>query len=503
MTEQLESQLPVYSVCAPAIDTLGDLATDLTSAYRMVADPWQRYVLDNWLATSGGRWANLTCGLSVPRQNGKNAALEIRELFGSIGRGEKILHTAHEVKTARKHFQRLLYFFGRKANDPHAKFPSMNRLVEGIRRTNGQEAVFLKNGGSIEIVARSKNSARGFTVDTLVVDEAQELTDDELEALLATTSAAPLGDPQWLYTGTPPGPNASGEVFSRVRKDARWGDGFRTCWDEWSPPGDPKSLSDIDMDDRDLWRRTNPGVDMGRLQMTVIEGERARYSPDGFARERLGWWASQDNTRRLIGADDWLATAVEELPESLRANVVRALGVAFSKDGGRVAVAGALYSHATGEAHVELIDLKEGAFSDMASRQLAEWLYARKDRASMVGVSGRSGALSLMQDLKAMNAPRRFVHMLDTAEYFTACSGFLNAVRGRSLTHPGGYTTDRDPLDMSVAVSDKKIRSADGAWGWDSTSSAGDEVPLEAASVALWAARSSRRRPGSTMGVFS
>ena len=54
MTEQLESQLPVYSVCAPAIDTLGDLATDLTSAYRMVADPWQRYVLDNWLATSGG-----------------------------------------------------------------------------------------------------------------------------------------------------------------------------------------------------------------------------------------------------------------------------------------------------------------------------------------------------------------------------------------------------------------------------------------------------------------
>jgi len=69
-------------------------------------------VLDDWLAEKSGRWASLTCGLSLPRQNGKNALIEVRELFGMVGRGEKFLHTAHEVKTARKAFKRLQHFFG-------------------------------------------------------------------------------------------------------------------------------------------------------------------------------------------------------------------------------------------------------------------------------------------------------------------------------------------------------------------------------------------------------
>lgn len=503
--EALEaSQRPVVAVASPAIDSLGDLAASLAADYGLTPDPWQAWVLDNWLATAGDNWANMTCGLAVPRQNGKNAALEIRELFGSIGRGEQILHTAHEVKTAQKHFRRLKYFFGQKSNDPGAKFPELNALVKTVRNVNGQEAIYLKNGGSIEIAARSKNSTRGFTVDVLVMDEAQQLTDEALEALLPTTSAAPLGDPQWIYTGTPPGPSAEGEVFSRVRRDALSGESMRTCWDEWSPPGQPRSLADIDLDDPDLWVRTNPAVMSGRLRLEVIEAERKRYSDDGFARERLGWWASDDATRRLISLDDWEATGVMNLPPELIGDkAVRALGVAFSKDGRRAAVAGAIYSRKTGKVHVELIDLQQGDFSEMASRQLAEWLAERTDSVSLVGVSGRSGSLALMQDLKRLHVPRRFAHMLDTAEYFTACSGLLNAVRDRSLTHPGGYDTDRDPLDLSVAVSDKKIRSQDGAWGWDSTASAGDEVPLEAASVALWAARASRRRPGRSMEVFS
>lgn len=495
--EALEaSQRPCVTITSPSIDSLGDLAISLAADYKLVPDPWQAWVLDNWLATAGDTWANLTCGLAVPRQNGKNAALEIRELFGVIGRGERILHTAHEVKTAQKHFRRLKHFFGQKTNDPGAKFPELNALVENIRNVNGQEAIFLKNGGSIEIAARSKGSGRGFTVDVLVMDEAQQLTDEALEALLSTTSAAPLGDPQWIYTGTPPGPTAEGEVFSRVRRDALSGESSRTCWDEWSPPGLPKSLADVDLDDRDLWVRTNPAVASGRLKLSVIEAERKRYSDDGFARERLGWWASDDNTRRLISLDDWEATGVTALPLELASDrAMRALGVAFSKDGRRVAVAGALHDRKTGVSHVELIDLEAGDFSTMSSAALAEWLYGRRGRYSAVGVSGRSGALALQQDLRALRPPRRYLHVLDNQEYFTACSGFLNAVRGRTVSHPGGYNASNDPLDASVGVSDKKIRTVDGAWGWHSTAQEGDEVPLEAVSVALWMARTTRRRP--------
>src|SRR5690606_32891311 len=196
------SQRPRLPVAPRAYETVGRLDSALAASYELVPDEWQRLVLDDWLATFGGKWSALTCGLSVPRQNGKNALLEVRELFGMVGLGERILHTAHEVKTAQKHFRRLKHFFGSRADDPGAKFPELNALVETVRSVNGQEAIFLKNGGSVELVARSKNSGRGFTVDVLVMDEAQEMAEDALEALMPTTSAAPSGNPQWIFTGT-------------------------------------------------------------------------------------------------------------------------------------------------------------------------------------------------------------------------------------------------------------------------------------------------------------
>src|SRR5690606_13871961 len=168
-----------------------DDAEFLAASYGLTPDEWQRLVLEDWLAVRpDGRWASLKCGLAVPRQNGKNALLEIRELYGMVALGEKFLHTAHEVKTARKAFLRIASFF----ENPR-KWPELAELVKEIRRTNGQEAVVLHNGGSVEFVARSKGSGRGFTVDVLVMDEAQELGDDALEALMPTTAASPLGNP--------------------------------------------------------------------------------------------------------------------------------------------------------------------------------------------------------------------------------------------------------------------------------------------------------------------
>ena len=116
------SQSPVVHV-APAWDkTYGDIASKFAADYGLVPDVWQEMVLDDWLAETNGQWSGLTCGISVPRQNGKNVLLEVRELFGLVGRGERILHTAHEVKTAAKHFKRFKHFFGEKRNDPGAKF---------------------------------------------------------------------------------------------------------------------------------------------------------------------------------------------------------------------------------------------------------------------------------------------------------------------------------------------------------------------------------------------
>jgi hypothetical protein len=204
--------------------------------------------------------------------------------------GEKILHTAHEVKTARKAFLRLCSFF----ENPR-KYPELADLVRDIRKTNGQEAIILTNGGSVEFVARSKGSGRGFTVDVLVLDEAQELSDEAQEALLPTTSSAPLGNPQWIYTGTPPGPKAVGEVFTRLRADGVAGKDKRLSWHEWSLVGV------VDLDDRANVAATNPAIGR-RLNWDTPMAERAAMSDEGFARERLGTMAmSAPSSLRHVG----------------------------------------------------------------------------------------------------------------------------------------------------------------------------------------------------------
>ena len=60
-------------------------------------------VLDCWLGRdASGRYTVTSAGLAVPRQNGKNVCLEGREFFGMVINGEKILHTAHQVRTAKR-----------------------------------------------------------------------------------------------------------------------------------------------------------------------------------------------------------------------------------------------------------------------------------------------------------------------------------------------------------------------------------------------------------------
>lgn len=479
------SQRPTVHV-APRIDaTDGDLAAEFAAAYGLTPDSWQRFVLDDWLGRRGGKWSALTAGLAVPRQNGKNALLEVRELFGMVGLGERILHTAHEVKTAQKHFRRLKHFFGSQRNDPGARYPELNLLVDTVRSVNGQEAIILTNGGSVEVVARSKNSGRGFTVDVLVMDEAQELDEDSLEALMPTTSAAPLGNPQWIFTGTPPGPSAAGAVFTRVRDEATGERPGRVSWHEWS------AEPDADLDDRVLWRMTNPALDSGRLQEAVIEGERARFSDGGFARERLGVWPSSGGGSRAISEKSWSASAVVEAPS----NGVRSFAVAFNIDGSRLALAGGL-AHGEG-VHVELID---AASDDVAVGlgKLADWLTERWRSVAEIVLSGAAGAPVLYQLLRDRHVPDAMIRMASTPEYTRACSLTFDAIKAsagdkKMITHL--ESEGQAVLDASVAVCDQKKRGNSGAWGWEATTPDGDETPLEAVSLAYWISKTTRRKP--------
>ena len=119
-----------------------------------------------------GLWVHQKFGYSVPRRNGKNEVVAMRELYGIVKRGEHILHTAHRTTTTHSAWERLLNLLA-KANIP----------VASSYRAFGKEHIELENGGKVEFRTRTSKGGLGEGFDLLVIDEAQEYQDDQESAL--------------------------------------------------------------------------------------------------------------------------------------------------------------------------------------------------------------------------------------------------------------------------------------------------------------------------------
>lgn len=474
-------QEPRVRVAEDYAYTYGDDAAELADAYGLSPDPWQQLVLDDWFAYGDDdKYAHKTCVISVPRQNGKNGVLEVRELYGMTVEGEKILHTAHEVKTARKAFDRLLSFF-----ENEAEYPELAESVKTIRKTNGQEAIILHNGGSIEFSARSKGAARGFTVDVVVCDEAQELTDEQLEALMPTKAAAPLQNSQLILLGTPPGPGTHGEVFPRTRSKAIKGDADGVNLLEWS-------VEEIgDVTDESRWEDTNPALGY-RLTREAIESELASMSEDGFARERLGWWSS-NAVNGCFDESKWTELAADFTDEEIadRNSWKRAYGVKFSVDGKSAAIAGAVWKKGA-TPHVEVI---EHGPTDGGIQWVVDWLVGRCNGVSTTVIDGKANAQDLYNRLVDGGVTKRALKLAETSNVTAASSMLLNAYDEKNITH-----NDQPALNDAVKAAEKRDIGREGGFGFKSGNDM-DVTPLEAVSFALWGVRTSKRNPNRRMRV--
>lgn len=448
--------------------TDGEDAGILASSYGLKPDPWQQIVLDSWLGRDEyDKYTATRCGVLVPRQNGKNAIIEMRELYGMAILGEKILHTAHEVKTARKAFLRLAGFF-----ENEREYPELAALVAQIRRTNGQEGIVLTNGGSVEFSARSRGAARGFTVDVVICDEAQELNDEQLEAIMPTLSAAPLGNPQIIMTGTPPNHNALGEVYGRMRKDGNEGEDKKLAWHEWS-------VTEVgDISDRTRWEDCNPALGI-RLDPSVIEDEFKQMSRDGFARERLSMWFEDASALKVLTEPEWGKVATKS-PET---EGKTAYGVKFSPDGAVASLSVAVKGE-SGKVHVELIECK--SMSDGIG-WLVEFLIPRLKTASTVAIDGLHWSGALVDKLRSGGVINKFaVTLLSTREIIEASGVFLNAVKEGTVTH-----FDQPALNASALGSEKRYIGTSGGWAFGGD----DSTPVESAAMAHWAVLTCKRNP--------
>ncbi|MBQ9387907.1 MAG: terminase, partial [Lachnospiraceae bacterium] len=206
---------------------------------------WQTLILDNLMGQNEeGLWVHSRFGFSVPRRNGKNEVVAMRELWG-LKQGEAILHTAHRTSTsgaAYKRLVRLLEASGIKE--------IRGKVKDGYKagKSKGQEFIELSEkygGGRVDFRTRTTTGGLGEGFDLLVIDEAQEYTDDQESTLKYTVSDSK--NPQIIMCGTPPTAVSSGTVFSRFRTDCLAGELLDAGWEEWSVD----QLSD--QENVDLW----------------------------------------------------------------------------------------------------------------------------------------------------------------------------------------------------------------------------------------------------------
>lgn len=462
------AQEPCVRIAPEYLDTDGPDAARILRTGGTVLDPWQSDLLDDWMAmTPWHKWACKTCGISVPRQNGKTGLVQGRSNAGMLLYNEKIIYTAHLQKTSTETFEEMAVFFDT---------PKLSKYVKDIKTAIGREQIILKSGARIKFLARTRSGGRGQHGDLLIFDEAQELDDDQQASFLPAISASL--NPQTILLGTPPEPQSPGTVFRAIRDRALAGETRGMAWAEFS-------VDEIgDVTDRKRWAQTNPALGRRILESTIA-GECEQMSPDTFARERLGWWTPivEKKEDLAIDAQIWDACRSTELKPDGKT----AYGVKFTIDGSAVCLCGAVVPQ-TGPARISMIDMQP---TGRGMSWLANWLNDRYRTAACVVIDGRNGADVLIDKIADTWRIKGSVIRPGAKDVLASVGTLTDALNERTVTWYAPQEVLRDSAVTSVK------RPLSGGWGFGGENSA----PIEAAALALWGAKTSKRDPNRRMRI--
>lgn len=427
-------------------------------------DTAQRLAVELMMAEDAeGRWAAGTTGRAVPRQNGKGDEFEVVEAWGLTQRAEAIVHTAHEIPTAKSAHKRLV--------DHLESHRDLRRLVSKIRYANGDQAIEMHNDGIVVYRTRTSGGGRGLDdISRLIVDEAQHAQPEQLASATPILTANP--NPQINFAGTAGIANVSGSWW-KMRRHALAGGGRGFSWLEHS--AESISLDDEgrvvsivpDVTDPATWELANPGFPH-RVPPDFLERQLAILGPELFAREHLGVWDPEPDVDgdRIIPASDWLAC---------RAPHERGNAVAHAID---VAPDGASASIATSDGVGGVVREHGPGIGWVVDRLKA--LGIRK-----VYLDARGPAGALIVDLDEAGIEHVDV---SPAQHAQACGGLLAAVLSHAFRHDG-----QPHLDDAVAGATR--RPYGDAWAWNRRSASVDISPLVAVTLARWGALQSDETP--------
>jgi len=490
-------QTPTYSVIGDYAYSYGDEVVEMfEDEGGATFYPAQKNELEVMLARNrNGSPAALTIGISKPRQNGKSYSARYYAVYMSVFEHRQVLYSAHHSSTTNKMFNALCNLF-----ESPERYPDFANDVKKISHVRGYEGIYFKDwkddseelhdGGCIEFATRTNSGARGGTYSVIIIDEAQELTKEQQEAMLPVMSAASdVRDeermPQQIFIGTPPNASCHGTVFVDMYKTAHSDEKGNVWWLEWSIETDniEKLINSPDKAIEYAYE-TNPAMGYRIAEKTVLN-EYETMSLDGFCRERLGWWTptAHESQNYAIERVAWLKCKSEDpKPEGKTA-----YGIKFSADGSMVSLCGAVIPK-EGKARISLIEMRPTA---MGTQWLADWLNARYSQASCVVIDGRNGVDVLVDKIASTWKYKGSVIRPNAKEIIASVSMLTDALAEESVTWYAG----QEILNDSATTSTK--RPIAGGWGFGGE----NPTPIEACALALYGAKTCKRDPNRVMRI--
>lgn len=463
---------PAHLWIPERVSSAGKETIDLAASCGIILDPEQCLAIDALLSeTKGGKWSALEGVVIEPRQNGKTGGIilpiVLADLF--LFDTQLIVWTSHRFKTSQESFHELRLVI--EAND------HLRKRIRRVRTANGDEGIDLITGSRVQFLARSKGAGRGLSGDRVILDEAYDLSAEDMGSLLPTLSARP--NPQVIY-GSSAGQDHSA-VLRSLRDRGRIGDDPSLVYIEWCAPGswdEPpcqvgfscnhvRGIPGCALDNQEYWRAANPTYGR-RIPHNFIAAERRALPPAEFARERLGWWDNPATGLQPIDPATW-ATCKSDGSVYAQGHVAFCVDVAY---GMRSAAIGVAYFQNGGLPHVELADQRAG--TDWVIARCLE-LRDRYPRALFGGFTNHAvGALT--PELTAVGIE---LEKMNDTDMGRACGHIQKLV-------PGGMTHSGDPL-LTVAIGGAVKREiGEGLWSWGRRKSVTDISPLVAATGALW-----------------
>ena len=450
--KKIGNQKPTQSLILSTKNSDYKEAIELYERSGRKGQKWQVNLLKAILSKNKkGLWVHTKFGYSVPRRNGKNEIVAIRELYG-LQNGEHINHTAHRTTTSHSAWERLLRIISKAGLKENEDYTSL--------RATGRERIdFLKTNGVIEFRTRTSTGGLGEGFDLLVIDEAQEYTDDQQSALKYVVTDS--SNPQTIFCGTPPTPVSSGTVFTNLRKKALNGETKNTGWAEWSV--DEQS----NIYDKELWYLTNPSLGTVFTERSV-EDEIGDDEVD-FNIQRLGLWIKY-NQKSAISKNDWESLIVDELPK-FKGKLFA--GIKYGNDGTNVALSIAVKTEDE-RVFIESIDCQ-------SVRNGNYWIvdFLKKADIAAVVIDGQSGQKILADEMKDFKLKKLILPTVK--EIIVANSMWEQGIFQRNICH-----SNQPSLSKVATNCEKRLIGSGGGFGYKSQFEDSDISLMDSALLAHW-----------------